>query len=164
MKKNKERKKCFQFSEFYDADKVGKKGEIIWKNWSSWRYRAENGRHILDISSRYFIKCEFSINGKCCAEGFRNIFAIFTLKVKGNIQGIRTGQTLNLAEEKKIHFTSWRKAWVISRDNVICEASCKKALKMGEGKQKTTAFGDLLGNNKIAFNTHPTHRYSGRFI
>lgn len=47
----------------------------------------------------YFIQREFSINGKRHTEGVRNIFAIFTLKVKENIQGIRKEKTLNLAEE-----------------------------------------------------------------
>lgn len=50
----------------------------------------------------YFILPEFSRNGKCCTEGVRNIFAIFTLKLKGNIQGIRG--KLNLAEGKNAFY------------------------------------------------------------
>lgn len=59
-------------------------------------------------------------------EGVRNIFAIFTLKVKGNTQGIRKGKTLNLAEKKRKCIFPAGERPVISRDNVICEASCKR--------------------------------------
>lgn len=66
------------------------------------------------------------MNGKHHMEGARNIFAIFTLKVKGNTQGIRKKENSEPCWEKRKCIFPAGERPVISRDNVICEASCKR--------------------------------------
>lgn len=48
-------------------------------------YSGRNGWNFLGAPSKYFILPEFSRNGKCCAEGVRSIFVIFTLKLRRDI-------------------------------------------------------------------------------